>query len=236
LTGAPVRGQPAPSRSSSLQHGLDALRELDPVAAPTERDLDVGEISMSLDQYYKSLPRGETEFPRGLDGALRTIFDDVGGSAEGSVRGAARPAAALIKKSERDLVANVYRWTGHFPERTRGLLRHLGERAAALGLAYAAEREGSVAVALTTLVTALAMNWVHGGSYGPESPAIPPARTETRVAVTIPRPPAPEPPQSPAPLASPAPPAPPAPHPAPPPASDPPRIPAPSTVPGLRES
>jgi hypothetical protein len=224
---AEYAGQPA--ALAKLEHCdkvLAALREQDPVAAPTERDLDVGEISMSLDQYYKSLPRGETEFPRGLDGALRTIFDEVGGSAEGTARGATRAAAALIKKSERDLVANVYRWTGHFPERTRGLLRHLGERAAALGLAYAEEREGSVAVALTTLVTALAMNWVHGGSYGPESPALPPVRTETRVAVTIPRPPAPEPP---APLATPAPPTSPT-------SIDRPRIPAPSTVPGVRES
>jgi hypothetical protein len=188
-------GQPA--ALAKLEHCdrvMALSRERDPVAAPTELDLDVGEISMSLEQYYKSLPRGEAEFPRGLDGALRAIFDEVGGTveaappaAEGAAPSATRPAAALIRRAERDLLANVYRWTGHFPERTRGLVRHLGERAAALGLVYAEEREASVAVALTTLVTALAMNWVHGGSYGPE-PAIPPPPREQRVALTIPRP------------------------------------------------
>src|SRR5205823_6152098 len=32
-------------------------------------------------------------------------------------------AEDLIRKSERALMADVYRWTGHFPERTRLLLR-----------------------------------------------------------------------------------------------------------------
>ena len=191
--------QAALAKLEYCERTMVALREKDPVAAPTELDLDVGEISMSLEQYYKSLPHGEAEFPRGLDGALRTIFDEVGGTAEGAPHageGAAprvtRPAATLFRKSERDLLANVYRWTGHFPERTRGLVRFLAERAAALGLVYAEEREASVAVALTTLVTALAMNWVHGGTYGPE-PGLPAQPREQRVAVTIPRPQAPEP-------------------------------------------
>ena len=32
-------------------------------------------------------------------------------------------------------MANVFRWTGHFPERTRVLLRHLAERAVTCGRA-----------------------------------------------------------------------------------------------------
>jgi hypothetical protein len=240
---AEYAGQPAAlAKLENCDRLLAALRERDPVASPTELDLDVGEISMSLDQYYKSLPRGdprgETEFPRGLDGALRSIFDEVGESTEGAASGPTRSAAALIKKSERDLLANVYRWTGHFPERTRGLLRHLGERAAALGLVYAEEREWSVAVGLTTLVTALAMNWVHGGSYGPEPGAPAPARNEQRVVLTIPRPPTPEsiaaaethaatePSTATKPAAATEPPA----------VPEPPRIPAPSVVPGVRET
>ena len=41
------------------------------------------------------------------------------------------PAAALIRRLEPELMANVFRWTGHFPERTRVLLRYLAERAGA---------------------------------------------------------------------------------------------------------
>jgi hypothetical protein len=169
---------------------MATVRGRDPVEAQAHLDEDVGDISISLEQYYRSLPRGEVEFPRGLDGALRTIFDEVGSPQEGAGGAAIRPAAAMIRKSERDLLANVYRWTGHFPERTRGLVRHLAERAGALDLVYAEDRETAVMVALTTLVTALAMNWVHGGTYGPEygGPVMPP-RPESRPATIVPRPP-----------------------------------------------
>ena len=46
----------------------------------------------------------------------------------------------LIRRLSRDLPADVYRWTGHFPERTRLLLRHLAERADALGQVYPEDR------------------------------------------------------------------------------------------------
>jgi hypothetical protein len=64
-------------------------------------------------------------------------------------------------------MANVFRWTGHFPERTRVLLRYLAERAARLGQGYPDNREDSAIMALTTLVTGLAMNHVQRGSYLP---------------------------------------------------------------------
>ena len=54
-----------------------------------------------------------------------------------------------------------------FPERTRALLRHLADRAGALQLVYPADREAQALLALSTLVTALAMNHVHHGSYLP---------------------------------------------------------------------
>jgi hypothetical protein len=187
---AEYSGQPAVlAKLEYCDRTMTALRERDPAAVPAELDEDVGQIAISLEQYYRSLPRGETEFPRGLDGALRTIFDEVGEAREGAPAAPTRPATALFRKAERDLLANVYRWTGHFPERTRGLLRHLAERAGTLDLVYAEDREAAVMVALTTLVTALAMNWIHGGSYGPElGAAWPPPRPESKSAATIPRP------------------------------------------------
>jgi hypothetical protein len=189
---AEYAGQPAAlAKLEYCDRTMAALREVDPVHQLADLDEDVGEIGISLEQYYQSLPRGDADYPRGLDGALRTIFDEVGSPAESAAPGASRPAVVLFRKSERELLANVFRWTGHFPERTRGLLRHLADRAGALGLVYAEERESAVLVALTTLVTALAMNWVHGGTYGPEpsSAAVPPARPEPRPVVEIPRPP-----------------------------------------------
>ena len=62
-------------------------------------------------------------------------------------------------------MADVYRWTGHFPERTRPLLRHLAERADQMTLVYPEPNETAAVVALTTLVTTLAMNHVLQGKY-----------------------------------------------------------------------
>jgi hypothetical protein len=71
----------------------------------------------------------------------------------------------LILRLDRELTATVYRWTGHDPERTRELLRHMARRAEALHLAYLAGRETEATVALTTLVTTLAMNHVYSRHY-----------------------------------------------------------------------
>jgi hypothetical protein len=144
-----------------------ALRDRDPVVTDAELDEDVGEIEYSLDQYYRDDPIALGELPPGLDGALRAIFEDLGGEEGMSLEEPLAPAAALIRRLEPELMANVFRWTGHFPERTRVLLRYLAERAGQLHQGYASTREASAIVAFTTFVTGLAMNYVQRGSYLP---------------------------------------------------------------------
>jgi hypothetical protein len=145
-----------PEALVKLEYCDRTMREIadrDPPVTAVERDEDVGELPFSLEDFYRTAPDA-AEFPPGLDGALRAIFESEGA-----------PAAALIRRLERPLMANVYRWTGHFPERTRALLRHLARRAEALSLSYPAAGETEAAVALTALVTALAMNHVSRGRY-----------------------------------------------------------------------
>jgi hypothetical protein len=98
---------------------------------------------------------------------LKAIFEDLGSPEEVPADAPRRHAALLIRRLERELMANVYRWTGHFPERTRHLLRHLAKRAEEMQQVYPEVRETELTVAFTTLVTALAMNHVHSGSYQP---------------------------------------------------------------------
>jgi hypothetical protein len=145
------------------------LRDRDPLVTSAELDEDVGSIEYSLDQYYRSPPDslGLGDTPRGLDGALRAIFEDLGSTEGMSLDEPMVPADALIRRLEPALLANVFRWTGHFPERTRVLVRFLGDRAAQLKQGYAANREPAAIVAFTTLVTGLAMNYVQRGSYLP---------------------------------------------------------------------
>ena len=142
---------------------MKATAERDPIITDDDLDEDVADLAFSVDDFYQQVDGDKNEMPHGLDGALRAIFDDLDEPAD-TPRKSAR---GLLFRLERELCANVYRWTGHFPERTRQLCRHLAERAEALGLHYAEPRELDAAVAVTTLVTALAMNHVLTGSYLP---------------------------------------------------------------------
>lgn len=142
---------------------MSELRERDPLVVEATADEDVGELVFSVEEYYGHMAQPEGEFPHGLDGALRSIFEELAPEADS----AGRPASALIHSLERELMTYVFRWTGHFPERTRALVRHLAARADELGLAFEPAREHQASLALTTFIAALAMNHVHQGSYLP---------------------------------------------------------------------
>jgi putative zinc-binding metallo-peptidase len=146
---------------------MQALRDRDPVVTSAELDEDVAEIEYSLGHYYRDNAGVLGEVPPGLDGALRAIFEDLGGGEGMSLDEPLAPAAPLIRRLEPELLANVFRWTGHFPERTRVLVRYLADRAEQLRQGYAVTRESAAIVALTTFVTGLAMNHVQRGSYLP---------------------------------------------------------------------
>ena len=74
----------------------------------------------------------------------------------------------------------MFRWTGHFPEKTRSLVRDLAKRAEALKQVYPRDAEEEALVGVTTLVTSLAMNFVHRGAYFPETPPAAPTPAEPR--------------------------------------------------------
>jgi hypothetical protein len=154
---------------------MQRLSPQDPPVVAAELDQDVGELAYSLRDYYKNLPT-EGEPSAGLDGDLRAIFDDLEPEEEDSGSKAEKlPAGGLIRRLERPLTADVFRWTGHFPERTRSLMRHLAKRADDLGQVYPKQSETEAVIGVTILVTSLAMNYVHRGSYFPEAQATSPS-------------------------------------------------------------
>jgi hypothetical protein len=146
---------------------VKSVADRDPVVTDAELDEDVGEIGYSIRDLYQHLSERDAQFPAGLDGSLRGIFEELDQRPDRAPDAPLRPAAALINRLEGDLMGNVYRWTGHFPERTRILIRHLAERAAAMRLKYPEADETLVTVAITTIITALAMNYVNRGTYVP---------------------------------------------------------------------
>jgi len=142
---------------------MKELRSEVPAVTDEDLDEDVATVGYSVRDFYGELDGdGGGEPLPGLDGALRTLFEDSGdGGAD------PRQAAALIEGLARTLPADVYRWTGHFPEHTRALLAQMRRRAEDLQLVYPAAREQRVERAAVVLVTALAMSHVQTGSYLP---------------------------------------------------------------------
>jgi hypothetical protein len=166
-----------PTALAKLDYCARTIAELgEPLVTATELDEDVSGIDYSLEQYYQSYSADSEAGAAGLDGDLRAIFDDLQETDDGSAH-EIRPAAELIRRHERQLMAAVFRWTGHFPEKTRSLVRHLAKRAEVLKQVYPREAEDEAVVAVTTLVTSLAMNFVHRGAYFPETPLATPEAT-----------------------------------------------------------
>jgi hypothetical protein len=142
---------------------MEELREVDPVTLVADYDGDVANLSMSLEQFYMTPVLGApSERPQELEQMLATVFADL--EPHTGVRLA---ASDLIHRLEHQLPASVFQWTGHLPERTRWLLSYLAERADALELTYRVDQELELTIGLTSLVTALAMNWAQSGKYVP---------------------------------------------------------------------
>ena len=145
------------------------LRDVDPPVKTADLDENVTDLDYSVQQYYKQFYPDEADSATtGLDGALRAIFEDL---AETHAKGDAvkvLSAGPLIRRLQRQLMGEVFRWTGHFPERTRALMKDLAARAEALQQVYYADHESEAQLAITIFVTSLAMNYVHRGSYFPE--------------------------------------------------------------------
>lgn len=137
------------------------LKDRDPMVTAADLDEDVGELNDSLEQFYGQSSVEETALPAGLDTALRSVFEDL--ESPTGTPSFRRPASELIRRLELELMADVYRWTGYFPERTRALLRYLALRSDELKQVYPQDRELQATVALTSLVTALSMNQVQRG-------------------------------------------------------------------------
>jgi hypothetical protein len=145
---------------------MTELRQREPLVTETDSDDDVTAATYSLEDFYRGYEGEVVEEPVGVEGGLQAIFEREG-HPEWPSPAPRRSAADLIRRMEQALMANVYRWTGHFPERTRPLVRRLARRAEELRQVYPEDREFETVIALTAYVTALAMNHVHGGSYMP---------------------------------------------------------------------
>src|SRR6185436_4200167 len=160
-------GSAARAKLEYCDRTLARLTGQEPLVTATDLDEDVSELTYSLADYYRNELADQEPSP-GLDGDLRAIFGDLSEVSAQAAAGETLPASALIRRLERPLLADIFRWTGHFPEKTRSLMRHLAQRADALHQVYPRSAETEAILSVAVLVTSLAMNHVHRGSYFPE--------------------------------------------------------------------
>jgi len=148
------------------------INQRDPDVTVVDTEEEVGELKYTLQEFYDTVCNADEKQPTeasseenlavepALDAPLHGIFEDMGDREDLSTTSPRLPAAALIRRVENDLVTNVYRWTGCFPSRVRPLVQQLAERAELLKQVYPADHEMSAIMAISTLVTALAMDHV----------------------------------------------------------------------------
>jgi hypothetical protein len=153
----------APKALAKLQYcdrTLDKLKAAPPRVALEDADEDVNDLGLSPEQLYQELTPAEPELPEAQQQALREALAPLARRP-----GATASVAGLLQLLEKSLPAEIYRWTGYFPERTRVLLRRFAVQAERDKLTYPPEHEQEATAAIAVLLTAMAMNHVLADTY-----------------------------------------------------------------------
>ena len=134
------------------------IAALPPKVRPSYRDLPVEEMTYTVSAHYERRGDDRIQVPRWFDGDLKQLFDDEG---EG--------AAPMLRAKRLDVIGEVAYWTGVQPAVVRSLVDHLIERVTALDLRFAAADQPRYLVSFTSMVTTLALNYLHHASFTGES-------------------------------------------------------------------
>ncbi|HVS38186.1 MAG TPA: hypothetical protein VMS17_21685, partial [Gemmataceae bacterium] len=151
-------GWPALKKLEYCDGVMTELRGREPLVAAVDADEDVGGLDLTLDDFYHSPGPDHGEAPAGLEDALQALFGD------SDAAGEKRPAADLIRRLQGVVPAEVYRWTGWFPEHTRRLLEQMAVLAEQRSWTCAKPQEASATAALTAFITALAVSRIQGST------------------------------------------------------------------------
>ena len=131
-----------------------------PVVTLAERDLDVTQMEETvLDHYRQRQLEEKVEFNLRdrLDEELTDLFEEPGD--------ATYRADTLIRAERQSLVQTVSHYTGVGPGVVKALIDHLQERAAVLNLTVQVAQTRAYLTRFTSLVTALAMNYLYTNRF-----------------------------------------------------------------------
>jgi Putative zinc-binding metallo-peptidase len=149
--------RPALAKLEYCDRVMAELREREPLTTAQDPDEDVGSLDFTLDEHYRAYDLDKVDIPVDLEQALRTIFGEPGKEPPTT----SHSAGNLIRRLGSTIAADVYRWTGWFPERVRHMLRELSDLAEKRNLTYEEDRETAAAIALTTFIAAVAMSRIN---------------------------------------------------------------------------
>ncbi len=132
------------------------LGKSEPVVKLLEKDLDVGEMEETVLDHYRQRELSEKvdlQMGEHLDQDLMDLFEPPG----------AAPAKAetLIRAERQSILQSVTHYSGVSRPVVRSVLDHLLERTAQLGLTVQLDKTREYITRLTSLLTALAMNYLY---------------------------------------------------------------------------
>jgi hypothetical protein len=132
------------------------LGRAEPAVKLGEPDLTTEQMEGTVLDYYRQREldmKADLELRDAFDHALRDLFE---GPGEAPAR-----AESLVRAERQNLLSTVARYSGVSPAVVRALVDHLADRAAALELTLHPDDSREAVVALGSLVSVLAMNFLH---------------------------------------------------------------------------
>ena len=117
-------------------------------------------LNFTLLEYYNKSEERYREKAQGyVDDMLREVFGTNG------KKGLRVPAGAFIEKNRNPLVEMISHWTGEPPSSVEPLIDKLIARAKELDLNFSAHRQSRKLIEVTSLSTAMVMNYMYEGNF-----------------------------------------------------------------------
>jgi hypothetical protein len=149
---------PALKKLQYVDHLIKEIRHRKPLLRNKKTEYPVDKIKMTLGEYYQQKrDRYGMDHPEFFDIDLRKLFvsKDEGGHEK---------ASRYIRRSKKEIMDVVERWTGEYKYRINEVLDDMIQRCRELDL-YVGENKNYLMPELTACLTMLVMNKLHSGGF-----------------------------------------------------------------------
>jgi hypothetical protein len=139
---------------------MNSIRARKPIVTNGGLINPINSLNFTLLEYYNKTAERYREKAQGyVDDVLREVFGTNG------KKGLRVPAGGFIEKNRNPLVEMISHWTGEPPSSVEPLIDKLVNRAKELDLNLAARRQSRKLIEITSLATAMIMNYMYEGNF-----------------------------------------------------------------------